>query len=119
MRSMGRAGGVHIDSLDHPGSFTNTLSFPDIPAKYTSGQMHFLLPRVFVELDEFTALNFSGLHFHGGTSPTAPEGCTREGWETRAILVNYPQRLALDGEAVLPLASGPGNVGSINITPEM
>ncbi|KAF8170601.1 hypothetical protein BJ912DRAFT_1066516 [Pholiota molesta] len=35
------------------------------------------------------------------------------------VLVNYPQRLTLDGEAVLPLASGSMKHGAINIIPEM
>ncbi|KAF9470207.1 hypothetical protein BDN70DRAFT_939930 [Pholiota conissans] len=35
------------------------------------------------------------------------------------VLVNYPQRMALDGEAIMPLAAGPRNEGVISITPEM
>lgn len=119
MSSIGRAGSVHIDSLDHPGCFTNTLSCPDIPSDFGPGQMHFLLARAFADLDAFHALNFSGLHFHGGTAPLPPAGKRREKWETRMVLVNYPQRLALNGEAVFPLASGAGKSGAINITPEM
>ncbi|KAF8177877.1 hypothetical protein BJ912DRAFT_930238 [Pholiota molesta] len=119
MKSIGRAGGVHIDPLDHPGCFTNTFSSPDIPADYCPGQMFLLIARVFADLEEFHALNFSGLHFHGGTAPLPPTGKRRENWETRMVMVNYPQRLALNGEAVFPLASGAGKSGAINITPEM
>lgn len=82
MSSIGHAGSVHINLLDHPGCFTNTLSCPDIPSDFGAGQMHFLLTQAFADLDAFHALNFSGLHFHGGTAPLPLEGEMREEWET-------------------------------------
>ena len=119
MDSMGRVGSIHYDSLDYAGTFTNTLACPDIPDDYEPGNIFFLIARVYVELNKHVAINFSGLHLHGGTAPTAPEGCDVADWATRVVSVRYSQRLALCGEANLPLAATADNCGAIWTNPEM
>jgi len=65
------------------------------------------------------SINFSGLHFHGGSPPVVPKGMKLKGWETRCNGVDYPQSVTLEGEAHYPLVAAPDNKGAIFTTLEM
>lgn len=119
MEQMGPSGDTHFDAFDFSGVFSNAVSFGDIPDDFHPGCFFFLLAGVYVRLDEFVSVNFSGLHIHGGTSAVAPKGVTLKGWEHRVVSVGYSQSITLEGEARYPLCAGPDNQTPIYITPEM
>jgi hypothetical protein len=116
---MGSSGETHFDAFDFSGAFTNVVSIPDLPDNMDPGNLFFLLAGVYVRLDPYMSVNFSGLHLHGGSPPVIPKGMTVKGWETRCNGVDYPQSVTLEGEAQYPLVAAPDNKGAIFTTPEM
>ena len=122
---MGPSGETHFEASDFLGAFTNVISVPDFPDRMDPGCMFFLLAGICVRLDPyvsiyFSALHFHGcnqslhihggtpsLHFHGGTPPMVTRDTTLEGWESRYIRVDYPQRITLEGDAQYPLGPAP------------
>ena len=119
IEQMGSSGKTHFDAFDFSGAFTNVISVPDLPDGMDPGSLFFLLAGICVRLDPYVSINFSALHFHGGTPPIVPRGIELKGWETRCNSVNYPQKLTLEGEARYPLVAAPDNKGVIFTTPEM
>jgi len=89
---MGLFGGEHRDTKDNPGYFTNMIALSDLPDSYDPGCFFILYPGVFIKLDNFATVNFSGLRAHGGTSPYAPEGADPVGFRsaTRFAIIYYP-----------------------------
>lgn len=116
---MGRSGGKHYNEHDHVGSFTDILACSDIPSSYNPGVIVVLLPMVYMKLNKFNGLKFSGLHLHGGTPPTAPINNKLLGWETRMVCVSYRTSLAAEGKARYALCAATNNREAIYTTPEM
>jgi len=71
--TLGIFGGPHIDRYDVPGGFTAMISNCDIPDVYEPGRFHILELGVYIILDSFVSVYFSGLRVHGGTSPIGPK----------------------------------------------
>ena len=119
IEQMGSLGETHFDAFDFSGAFTNVISVPDLPDNMDPGCLFLLLAGICVRLDPYISINFSALHFHGGTPPIVPRGIALKGWETRCNSINYPQKLTLEDEAQYPLVAAPDNKGVIFTTPEM
>jgi len=119
MEQMGPSGDTHFDAFDFSGVFSDAVSFGDVPDNFNPGCLFFLLAGVYVRLDEYVTVNFSGLHFHGGTSAVAPKGARLGGWESRLVSIGYSQSVTLEGQARYPLCAGPDNQTPIYVTPEM
>lgn len=116
--SMGNYGRPHIDDKDSPGHYTNMTVHSDIPAGYNPGRFHIFGLGICINLDNFTSINFSGLHYHGGSPPTAPPGEKPVHWAYRFVLILYPPLKMTDGSARLVLAALPKN-REFHLLPEM
>lgn len=112
-------GGDHFDAQDCKGLYTNTISWPDMPDDYEPGLFFLLFARIYIRMEKYLGVNFSGLHKHGGSAPTAPDGKVLEGWETRFVLVSYAQSLAYTGSVRFPMYANPNNLDAMYVTPEM
>ena len=51
------------------------------------------------------AISFSGLRYHGGTPPLAPQGVTPSLEAVRIVIIMYPNRNFYDGVSKYPLCS--------------
>jgi hypothetical protein len=116
---MGRVGAAHFDDRDCKGLFTTTVSWPDMPDDYDPGLFFLLFARVYMRMEKHSSFTFSGLHKHGGSSPTAPDGKSVEGWESRFVTVSYPQDLMFNKSVRIPLLANPNNLDAMYVTPEM
>src|SRR6266498_4344472 len=72
--AMGEFGEKHCDKKDNPAYYTHMTAMSDLPDDYDPGRFFILYPGVFVSLENYKSINFSGLRFHGGTPPRAPPG---------------------------------------------
>ena len=73
VEAMGHFGGEHQDTKDNAGYFTHMVVISDLPESYDPGHFFILLPGVFISLENFASLDFSGLRMHGGTAPTGED----------------------------------------------
>ena len=66
----------HIDQKDDPGAETAMLSLVSVPPDkgYEPGRFHLLSMGLYIKLDPFKLMGFSGLRKHGGTPPLLPPG---------------------------------------------
>lgn len=113
-------GGAHIDQLDSPGHFTNMIALSDLPEGCDPGRFFIVYPGVFCTLQNFVAVNFSGLRVHGGSAPIAAETTTADEmkWGTRFAVVSYAKTGPTSTEHKMPLMQiEPDSV--LSITPEM
>lgn len=70
LSSLGFFGGAHIDKGDSEGALTEMIACNNVPEDgYHGGFFHLIELGVFVTLESFNCLFFSGLRLHGGTSP--------------------------------------------------
>ncbi|KAF8953459.1 hypothetical protein BDZ97DRAFT_1767424 [Flammula alnicola] len=118
--SMGSAGEEHIDSDDSPGHYSHMATVSDLPEGFDPGRFFVLYPGVFVTLDSFASVCFSGLRRHGSSPPIAPAAAAADelSWATRVTLISYPPKGMTGDFQKRPLgALGLGNV--LYTTPEM
>jgi len=108
---MGTFGGPHRDTKDNAGYFTHMMAMSDLPSGYDSGRFFILFPGIFVSLDEFVCINFSGLRMHGGTPPIAPEGADpiELEWAVRFVEIWYPPARQTSGDQRYALGGMPNN----------
>lgn len=113
-------GGAHIDELDSPRHFTNMLSLSDLPPGTDPGRFFIVYPGVFCTLDNFVAMNFSGLRVHGGSPPIASKDATKDelSWAARFGVVSYAKAGPTSYEQKIPLVQLEPN-WILSITPEM
>ncbi|RDB18683.1 hypothetical protein Hypma_014670 [Hypsizygus marmoreus] len=109
MTELGFFGGKHRDSKDHGAYFTNMLVHSDLPADYDPGRFFIFGLGVYVVLDNFTCVNFSGLRMHGSQAPTAPPGKKPKDWAYRFAIISYPPKKMTEGNTHTVLAALPMN----------
>jgi hypothetical protein len=82
----------HIDQKDDPGAETAMLSLVSVPPdkSYEPSQFHLLSMGLYIKLDPFKLMGFSGLHKHGGTPPLSPPGKPPADSAYRIMVVMYP-----------------------------
>ncbi|RDB25403.1 hypothetical protein Hypma_008134 [Hypsizygus marmoreus] len=107
MKELGIFGGKHRDNGDHGAYFTNMLAHSDLPPGYDPGHFFIFGLGVYVVLDNFTCVNFSGLRMHGGQPPTAPLGEEPLDWAYRFVVISYPLEKMSSGDAHVVLAALP------------
>lgn len=104
--SLGFFGGSHIDKNDSEGGLTAMLACNNIPEDgFDAGFFHCIELGVFVTLESFNCLFFSGLRLHGGTAPTCTDPALWVKHATRLVFVLYPPRHILNNFSITALAS--------------
>ncbi|KAG6818850.1 hypothetical protein H0H93_001053, partial [Arthromyces matolae] len=111
-------GGEHFDFHDNAGYFTNIHVLSDLPENYDPGRFFLLYCGVFVQLSPNTNFSFSGLHYHGGTAPTAPPGIEPAPDAYRFVVVSYPPKGMTSGTTRYSLGALPENEEFV-LPPEM
>ncbi|KAF8576919.1 hypothetical protein K439DRAFT_1622506 [Ramaria rubella] len=117
-KQLGPFGGKHVDSKDHPASYTNMIFLSHLPSTYHPGLFFLYELGAYIHLDPFISVNFSGLRFHGGTAPTAPPGERPVAWGYHLTHISYPAHAIIDMSVRQALATLPGGT-ILHITPEM
>lgn len=105
---LGDFGSEHFDRNDSPDHFTTMFSNPDVPVTYSPGAFHILQLGVFVTLNKYVGVTFSGRRKHVGTAPTPPLGAPPAPYAYRKNTVWYPKQATVDGKSRFTLASLPG-----------
>jgi len=89
---LGRAGCPHTDCKDCAQAFSSMFAMGNLH-EYEDihpGMFFFLELGVYVEMSNYRLIQFSGLHFHGGSPPRCAPGMPVPDEATRIVLVNYP-----------------------------
>ena len=106
---MGSFGGPHIDDNDSQLLYTTMLCHSYLPPGYEPGRFHLLDLGFWISMGSIDglplAISFSGLRYHGGTPPLAPQGVTPSSEAVRIVIVIYPHRNFYDGVSKYPLCS--------------
>jgi hypothetical protein len=81
----------HIDQKDDPGAETAMLSLVNVPADegYESGRFNLLSMGLYIKLNPFKLMGFSGLRKHGGTPPLSPSGKPPADSACRIMVIMY------------------------------
>ena len=118
--TIGPFGAEHRDLKDNPAYYTHMLSLSDLPDNFDPGRFFILYPGVFITLENFACINFSGLRFHGGSPPRAPAGTPASvlEWAIRFCLIHYPPRGQTMGKQRFALGAFPNN-DTFFVAPEM
>jgi len=90
-----------------PGGFTAMISNCDIPDVYEPGCFHILELGVYIILDSFVSVYFSGLGVHGSTSPIGPKDSPPVSWAYRLNVILYPSDVFVQNTGVTTLAAFP------------
>ena len=95
---IGKFGGSHIDSKDSPAGFTSMLCLSHLPDRYCPGHIILLEIGVHVRLNRLRTIDFSALHWHVGTFPSAPPGERKLATDAlRLTVVGYPNVASFEG----------------------
>lgn len=78
------------DPRDSRAGFTSMLSMSHLPEDFCPGYITLIEIGIHVRLNRHRSVKFSGLHWHVGTSPTAPSGKRIPADARRIIMVAYP-----------------------------
>ncbi|KAJ8085321.1 hypothetical protein PM082_004117 [Marasmius tenuissimus] len=118
MKELGFFGGVHKDQYDAEGSLSNMAVFSNLPEGYEGGRFHFVELGVFVMLEGIKFIGFSGLRYHGGTPPLAPQGVTHiDPSAYRIVHISYPQAHVIDGKTTFNIgATSDGSEKPLQVT---
>jgi hypothetical protein len=117
-QGLGHFGEMHIDKDDHPAYLTNILIISDLPPSYHPGIFMFYELGAYIRMDPLVSANFSGLRYHGGTSPTPPLGQKPAAWAYRLVHISYPAKSIIDMSSRQAIATLPGGE-TLYLTPEM
>ena len=119
--SMGDFGAEHRDKKDNPAYVTHMIAVSDLPDDYDPGRFFILYPGIFVSLNNYKSINFSGLHFHGGTPLRAPPDANPATlqWATQFCLIHYPPRGQTNSGQHYALGGLPGGKEVFFIPSEM
>ncbi|KAK1217860.1 hypothetical protein PQX77_019480 [Marasmius sp. AFHP31] len=109
LKELGFFGGVHRDGFDAAANFSNMTCCSDLPKGYEGGRFHFVELGVYVRLEGVQLIGFSGLRYHGGTPPLAPQGEELDPSAYRFVHILYPQSHVLEGRATYNLAAQPNH----------
>jgi hypothetical protein len=104
---LGVFGGPHIDCNDAPAAFTAMISNCNIPSTYEPGCFHIIELGMYIVLDSFVTILFSGLRRHGGTSPIGPRNFPPVPWAYRINVILYPSNVFVENAGVTALAAFP------------
>ena len=118
--SLGEFGGEHRDVKDSVAHYTNMVSISRIPEDYNPGRFFILYPGVFITLNNFASITFSGLRRHGGTPPYAPSNADLVQFRSavRCTVIHYAPVGQMEGGQRYALGSLP-NGSVFFIPPEM
>ncbi|KAJ8072980.1 hypothetical protein PM082_019843 [Marasmius tenuissimus] len=100
-------GAKHRNKKDTVRGKSILISMPNVPSNYEAGRFHLLEDGVYIELDDFQVMCFSGLQYHGGTPPRAPPGELPVSWGVCLNVILYPPKQILNGDTRLNLVPAP------------
>ena len=114
-------GESHRDRNDFPGSLSCMIPTSDLQQRQFEepGRFHLLTRGVYVNLDPFCPIFFSGLLPHGGTSSIAPPGETAPAWAHRSVFVAYSPQNIMNGTTRHSFTDIPRQAVPLHISPEM
>lgn len=105
VRTLGIAGGPHIDPRDCAYALTGMIPFGDIEGCHP-GFFHVLDLGMHVPLDNFSLTLFSGQHLHGGSAPRPINGNLWQKYLCRLNMILYPTNAIASFLASQALAAG-------------
>ena len=94
---------------------------PDEPG-WEPGRFHLLTLGVYITLEPFRAMFFTGRLRHGGTAPLQPPGDNQPPipeWAYRLTAIGYPSRRIVEGDVRHSLAALPHKKDPLYLTQEM
>lgn len=83
------------------------LSHSDIPEDYDPGRFFLYALGIYIVMENFVCVNFSGHHMHGGQPPTAPRGEAPLSWAYRFVVISYPPEKMTNGSSQMVLGTIP------------
>ena len=98
------------------------LDLPQDQEGWEPGRFHFITRGFYCSLEPRIVIFFCGRLPHGGTAPLAPPNKTAPRWAIRFVLIGYPPRVLVEGNAhhtLGALADTPHDAEPIYLTPEM
>ncbi|KAF8575678.1 hypothetical protein K439DRAFT_1623418 [Ramaria rubella] len=116
-QDMGFFGGMHVDAGD-ASYLSNLTILSDLPCEYYPGVFMLYKLGIYIRMDLFIGVNFSGLRLHRGMAPTAPPGVEPVSWGYRFASVSYAPSRVMDMSSHQALAILPGG-NMLFVTPEM
>jgi hypothetical protein len=119
-REIGEFGLDHFDEGDDVGPVTHMASYQNVPDGYLPGMFFVLQLGVFVCLEEYRGINFSGRRKHGGTAPVCPTDHPMDlrSWAIRFVGIHYPPARIFSASVRASLAALPNNEAFF-MAPEM
>ena len=117
---MGFFGGKHSDDRDSALSLSQMTVLTDIPEAHEPGRFHLPGLGMYVTLETYRGIYFSGRMKHGGTPPLAPAGQEPPAWAARCVVICYPSGAYVNGVTRQAI----GSLSCLNdlplyLTPEM
>ena len=117
---LGRAGKAHYDCHDYPQGFTCMFCMSNFDSSSVHpGLFFFLELRIYIKMENYQLVYFSGLHFHGGSPPTSmsPNSLSDEDLaRARVVAVLYPNDTLHSGFLPGVAWVGPGG-GKVEVVP--
>jgi len=107
----------HCDGFNACQFHTANTVAGDMPKSYYPRNSFILGLGVFVRLDKYVMVNFSGRQCHGSTPPLAPRGEKPVAWAYRLTVVSYPPERMTDSSSCFPVGALP-NGKPFSVPPE-
>ena len=121
--ALGFFGGAHTDENDSAAGFSCMTVLSDLPdgEGWEPGRFHLLTLGVFVTLEPFMVVFFTGRLRHGGTAPLQPPEDAKPlpPWAYRLTAIGYPSRRIVEGDVRHALAALPHRTEPLYLTQEM
>lgn len=116
---LGAAGGSHTDGHDDPQSYTCMFAWGNLEEyDIDPGYFFFLELGIFIGMDNYNAVCFSGLHFHCGSAPRCKPGVTTVPKQaTRMVCVCYPNKGIMSGKGTPMVAGLVGDRSRVEFVP--
>ena len=116
---LGLFGRKHADDKDCTFSMSVMVVLSDLPPDHEPGRFHIPGLGIYVQLETFSTIFFSGRLQHGGTPPLGPAGQPAEDWACRCVVIGYPSGAYVNGTIRHALGALPHKKEPLYLAPEM
>lgn len=121
--ALGFSGGAHSDIYDSAAGLSVMAVLSDLPEgkSWEPGRFHILTLGVYVVLQPFLLVFFTGRLRHGGTAPLQPpeDPDPLPPWAYRLTAIGYPSRRIVEGDVRHALAALPHRAEPLYLSQEM